>query len=158
MMTEYELRRKFVVIEVRNRRKEVLGVLKLNLFTLWTGPYHLDFQLALPNSPQCRLSLNFKISQGISLAIRTLKAQLLPSEGKGLQERFTMSAEAIVRVLISRLGSKWNLHLMPIISAWLTRQGWLRRINSKRRWLTSLNWFGMKRRPKSCLCPVLSAR
>jgi hypothetical protein len=47
MTNEYELRRKFLEIEAYNLKKQVIGSLKINLYMIWTGPYHLDFKLPL---------------------------------------------------------------------------------------------------------------
>jgi hypothetical protein len=65
MMTEYDLRKKFLMVEAVNRRKEVIGVLKFNLYTIWIGPFHLDFIMDLKGGSNCRISFNFRISQGL---------------------------------------------------------------------------------------------
>lgn len=96
-MTEYELRKRFVTVEVLKRGK-VVGQLRINLFTIWTGPYHLDFSLPLPESAATRISLNFKISQSIHFSLINTRTQLLPNDPKFLEDRLTYSLEAIVNI------------------------------------------------------------
>lgn len=55
----------------------VLAKLKLNMFSLWNGPYHLEFALPL-NDANCRISFNFKISQGIHIRIVNTYTQITP--------------------------------------------------------------------------------
>lgn len=72
------------------------------MFVLWVGPYHLDFKMELPKSPNCRISLNFKISQGIHLTIDNLATEMVPIEQKFMEDRFTYSIEAIVSFMLCR--------------------------------------------------------
>lgn len=44
-MNEHQLRKKFLVLEAYNSHNHMIGSLKLNMYSLWTGPYHLDFNL-----------------------------------------------------------------------------------------------------------------
>ena len=69
MMNEYELRKKFLVVEAINKKKEVIGMLKFNMYTIWMGPFHLDFLLDLNSYNPCRISFNFRISQGVHLRL-----------------------------------------------------------------------------------------
>jgi len=68
-MTEYTMRHTFAIIEVFDKFRHVIGRLKINMFTIWTGPSHLDFKMELPKAKLCRLSLDFKISQRCHLKI-----------------------------------------------------------------------------------------
>ena len=47
-MTEYDLRLKFLVIEALDKTKQVIGQLKINLYLIWRGPYHLNLPIDLP--------------------------------------------------------------------------------------------------------------
>lgn len=97
-MTEYQLRNKFLVIEAYNTHDKLLGSLRMNMYVLWVGPYHLDFHFDLPKAPNCRISLNFKISQGLHLTIDNLSTELIPLEPKFLEDRFTYTIEAVVNL------------------------------------------------------------
>jgi hypothetical protein len=77
-MTEYELRQRFLVVEAMDCHGAVLGKLKLNMFTLWNGPYHLDFALPPIKGGNWRVSFNFKISQGIHIRIANAYTQVMP--------------------------------------------------------------------------------
>jgi len=54
-MTEYTLRQKFAVIEIHDKFKKLIGSQSINMYTIWTGPYHLDFKFDLPEDKFCRL-------------------------------------------------------------------------------------------------------
>jgi hypothetical protein len=77
-MTEYELRNRFLLVEAVDGRGETVGRLKMNMFTLWTGPYHQDFALRTIKPGNCRISFNFKISQGIHMKISNTYTEMLP--------------------------------------------------------------------------------
>jgi hypothetical protein len=46
--TEYSLRRSFAIISVRSIEGRELGILRINLFLLATGPYHHELSVPLP--------------------------------------------------------------------------------------------------------------
>jgi hypothetical protein len=112
-MTEYELRNKFLVVEAYDCHKAFLGSLKINMYVLWVGPYHLDFRLELPKAHNCRISLNFKISQGLHLTIDNLSTEMVPLEPKFIEDRFTFTIEAVVNSESLRSDSSWRLQLAP---------------------------------------------
>jgi hypothetical protein len=87
------------------------------MFWIWTGPYHLDFKLELEKSKLCRVALNFKISQECHLVIENLMTEFLPQKKAFLEERFTYSIEAIVKVIKNSSDRKWNHPAMPIMFA-----------------------------------------
>lgn len=99
-MTEYELRNKFLDVEAFSRQKQVLGSLTVNLFQIWRGPYHLNLPLCLPDSPDTRVSFNFKISQGVHIQIDTIETQMLPITKKDSRELYTFWIEPIVSSLL----------------------------------------------------------
>lgn len=78
------------------------------MYTIWTGPYHLDFKFDLPEDKFCRLQLNFKVSQGCHLKIENLITEIQPAEKVFPSELFTFCAEAIVSIDKRRLGNKWT--------------------------------------------------
>lgn len=55
-----------------------LDKLKLNMFSLWNGPYHLDFPFPSLKGGNGRISFNFKISQGIHIRIANNYTQIMP--------------------------------------------------------------------------------
>lgn len=77
-MNEHQLRKKFLVLEAYNSHKHLLGSLKMNLYSLWTGPYHLDFQLEMEKCKTARISFNFKLSQGVHLTFENLETEMIP--------------------------------------------------------------------------------
>lgn len=85
------------------------------MFVLWVGPYHLDFKMELPKSPSCRVSLNFKISQGIHLTIDNLATEMVPIEQKFMEDMFTYSIEAIVSFMICRSDNSLRCQLVLIL-------------------------------------------
>jgi hypothetical protein len=46
-MTEYEMRKKFLIITFLDKSSLNVGTLKINLFLLATGPFHQDFAIGL---------------------------------------------------------------------------------------------------------------
>jgi len=90
------MRRTFVTIEVSDKFKNVIGNLRINMYVIWTGPYHLDFKMELPKAKLCRISLDFKISQNIHLKIQNLMTELKPIEKVFLNDRFTFFISATV--------------------------------------------------------------
>jgi len=44
-----------------------VGLLKINLYLLATGPFHQDFAISMQKDNNARLSFNFKISQFIKM-------------------------------------------------------------------------------------------
>jgi hypothetical protein len=68
----------------------------MNMFTLWIGPYHLDFKLELEKSRNCRISFNFKISQGIHFKIDNTFTEMIPITPKFVEDSFAFKMEAIV--------------------------------------------------------------
>jgi hypothetical protein len=87
---------------------EVVGRLKMNMFMLWTGPYHLDFKLETVKAGNCRISFNFKISQGIHIKITNPYTEMAPLQEVFAGERFAYSIEAIVDYWLSRLVNSWR--------------------------------------------------
>jgi hypothetical protein len=83
-MTEYELRNHFLLVEAIDLRGEKVAGLKMNMFTLWTGPYHQDFALKIGKSGNCRISFNAKISQGVHLTISNTIHQVDNQSRSGL--------------------------------------------------------------------------
>jgi hypothetical protein len=81
-MNEYQLRKKALEVTAYNKSKTPIGSLKINLFNIWVGPYHLDFKLELEKCPTTRISFNFKISQGIQLKIDNVLTEMIPNETK----------------------------------------------------------------------------
>lgn len=75
-LTEYELRKKFVVISVFQAVGTEVKVaeLKLNLFLIATGPYHQDFPIRYTNKAEGRVSLDVRISEVVDLRIESLHA------------------------------------------------------------------------------------
>jgi hypothetical protein len=47
-LNEYDLRTKFLVVEAINRSKETLCSIKVNLYQIWRGPYHLNLPMDMP--------------------------------------------------------------------------------------------------------------
>lgn len=66
-MTEYEMRKKFLIITFYDKEKTEVGFLKINLFLLANGPFHQDFAINLKDDPSARLSFNLKIAQIIKM-------------------------------------------------------------------------------------------
>ena len=91
MMNEFQLRRKFLEVSALGNKKEVLATLRINLYTIWTGPYHLDFSLPLKNSTNCRVSFNLKISQGIHFKLQNTLTEMLPVTPKREGQTFTFT-------------------------------------------------------------------
>lgn len=75
-MTEYELRKSYLEVSLMNQNKEVVGVIKLNLFLIVTGPFHQDFAIQFKNEKYGRISFDLKISQIIELKIQSLLAEI----------------------------------------------------------------------------------
>ena len=71
-LTEYDLRTKFLMIEAIDRSKQTLGELKVNLFLIWRGPYHINLPIEMKESAEARVSFNFKISQSVHFEIENL--------------------------------------------------------------------------------------
>lgn len=70
----------FLKVEAINIKKEIVGSLKMNMFTLWVGPYHQDFKLDTVNGRNCRISFNFKMSQGIHIKLANTFTQMIPGQ------------------------------------------------------------------------------
>lgn len=66
-ITEYEMRKKFLVINFFDKEKAEVGSLKINLYLLANGPFHQDFAINLKDDPAARLSFNLKIAQIIKM-------------------------------------------------------------------------------------------
>lgn len=109
MNNEYELRKKFLEVEAFNIKKQVMGSLRINMYIIWTGPYHLDFKLPIKDCKTCRVSFNFKMSQGITVKIQNTSTEMLPNQPKTEGQRFTYTLSAIVFVCLCRLDKKLNL-------------------------------------------------
>lgn len=58
---------KFLSIEAHDKQKRVLGSISINLYLIWRGPYHMYLPFYLPDSPDNRISFNFKISQAVHI-------------------------------------------------------------------------------------------
>lgn len=68
-MTEYELRKNFLEVQIRNENKDLAGSIKINLFLITTGPFHQNFEVEYKNGKKGRISFDLKISQIIELKI-----------------------------------------------------------------------------------------
>lgn len=101
-------------MEAVNRRKEVIGTLRLNIYTIWIGPYHIDFLMELKGSSTCRINFNFRISQGLELKLENTYTEMIPIQPKVEGTRLTFTMEAIVLTILSRLAKKPN-HLITLI-------------------------------------------
>jgi hypothetical protein len=44
-----------------------IGILKINLYLLASGPFHQDFSIILKDDPSARVSFNLKIAQIIKM-------------------------------------------------------------------------------------------
>ena len=66
-MTEYEMRKKFLVITFYDKERTEVGNLKINFYLLANGPFHQDFAINLRDDPAARLSFNLKIAQIIKM-------------------------------------------------------------------------------------------
>lgn len=51
----------------------VLGSLKINMYLISVGPYHLDFEIPMNAANKPRISFDFKISQVVNIRIDTEK-------------------------------------------------------------------------------------
>lgn len=51
----------------------VLGSLKINMYLISVGPYHLDFEIPMNATNKPRISFDFKISQVVNIRIDTEK-------------------------------------------------------------------------------------
>lgn len=95
-MNEYQLRLKFLIVEAYDRKKALLGSLKINLYLIWRGPYHINLPLSLPDSSEARIAFNFKISQSVHLVIENTETVMLPNTKKDSKELYTFWIEPIV--------------------------------------------------------------
>jgi|LakMenEpi03Aug12_release.lakeMendotaPanAssembly.Ray.scaffolds.fasta_scaffold252189_1 hypothetical protein len=75
-MTEYELRKNFLEVTIRNENKKIVGKVSINLFLITTGPFHQDFELVFANGKIGRISFDLKISQIISVTIKSIFADI----------------------------------------------------------------------------------
>ena len=66
-MTEYEMRKKFLVIIFYDKNAVEVGNLKVNMYLLANGPFHQDFAINLKDDPAARVSFNLKIAQIIKM-------------------------------------------------------------------------------------------
>ena len=57
-MTEYELRKNFLEVTIRNENKKIVGKVSINLFLITTGPFHQDFELVFANGKIGRISFD----------------------------------------------------------------------------------------------------
>jgi len=66
-MTEYEMRKKFLIITFYDKTNQEIGVLKINFYLLANGPFHQDFAINLRDDPSARVSFDLKIAQIIKM-------------------------------------------------------------------------------------------
>ncbi len=95
-LTEYELRLKFVKVEVYGPNNELYGSLEINMYLIWNGPSRIDLQLDSPHTKKKRVSFVFKISQEIHFKIENLSTTLLRKEPNFADDCFTFWIQPIV--------------------------------------------------------------
>ena len=78
--TLYELRKQFATLSVCDKEGKVINSLKINMYLLATGPYHLDFGIPLPDAPNTRISFDLRISQEVKMRIKVNEAELTPKD------------------------------------------------------------------------------
>ncbi len=66
-MTEYQMRKKFLIFSFYDKANVEVGSLKINLYLLANGPFHQDFAINLRDDPVARVSFNLKIAQIIKM-------------------------------------------------------------------------------------------
>jgi hypothetical protein len=54
----------------------VIGTLKINMYLICVGPYHLDFEIPMNIPSRPRISFDFKISQVANMRIETESAEI----------------------------------------------------------------------------------
>ena len=96
MMNEYQLRKKFLILEAIGPDNKIQGTLKINFHTIWAGPFHQDFLMDLQVGKSCRVSFNCRISQGIHMKLSNTLTQFIPSDTIINGTRLTFTMEAIV--------------------------------------------------------------
>lgn len=89
----------------------------MNVFSLWVGPYHIDFKIPLKGAQNSRISFNFKISQGVHLKIINTETEMLPLQPHFNDERFTFSLQSVVPHCLSRSASNSRKSPAPTWSA-----------------------------------------
>ena len=78
-MTEYELRKTFLKVELVNQQEEVknvVGFIQINMYLISTGPYHQDFSIKLRNGEKARISFDMKVSQIIKMEVQALFSEI----------------------------------------------------------------------------------
>lgn len=81
----------------------MLGSLKINLYLIWRGPYHISLPFSLDGSKEARISFNFKISQSVHLLIENIETAMMPDTKKDSKELYTFWMEPIVMIERYRL-------------------------------------------------------
>lgn len=95
MKTDYEIRCAFLIVHVIDENEAVLGLLKINLYLICTGPYHQDFMLEFKGGKMGRISFDFKVSQLIEVSLESLETEInLLKKHPG--ENFAYSIKTIV--------------------------------------------------------------
>lgn len=92
-------------------------MLKINLYTIWIGPYHLDFIMELKGGKNCRISFNFRISQGLHFKLDNTETEFIPLQPKIQGTRLTYTMEAIVHTILLRSAKRQNPPTTSITSA-----------------------------------------
>ena len=73
---EYNLRKKRLIVEIRNEDQKIRGELKISLFKIATGPYHQDFLINTKNDKDFRISFDFKIAQIIEVQAQVVETKI----------------------------------------------------------------------------------
>lgn len=96
-LTEYELRKKFVYITVYQAVTAEVKVaeLKLNLFLIATGPYHLDFPIRYTNKTEGRVSIDVRINEVVDVRVVSRSASVTLLEDRR-DEVFTYTLKSVV--------------------------------------------------------------
>lgn len=81
-------------------------MLKINVYTIWIGPYHLDFSMELKGSKNCRISFNFRISQGLHFKLDNTETEFIPVQPKIEGTRLTYTMETLVCLIAIQIGQK----------------------------------------------------
>ena len=74
-MNEYQLRKNCLYISVQNQLQKRVAFLKINLYLIATGPFHLNLAVNWGETSG-RISFDLKMSQIISLQVASRSAHI----------------------------------------------------------------------------------
>jgi hypothetical protein len=76
----------------------VVGFLRINMYLICVGPYHLNFEIPMGTPSPPRISFDFMVSQVVHMRIDTLETQIYNMK-EVLGEEYAFSLKTLVTML-----------------------------------------------------------